>query len=190
MFSPRTRFLLYSRPYFRTCEIFCNHAARIFDAKGILANCEDSVKKLNAKRARYQRILNRIGSSHGHVCAECKGECCGGQRDRDAFLDRVLQDPKTQKRTARNKRPAQEYIDAGCKPGEHGHCAELTNKGCKIPYDQRPIQCTAYFCSPCIAALSEKQCITGTKALSALMRIQWESVKLAMRQRFSPSSNK
>lgn len=180
--SPKTRFLFYSRPLFRTCEIVCNHAARLLDSGLRQDSAECEITELNTRRARYQRILNRIGNSHGHVCAECKGECCGGQRERDAYLDRILQNPATPIRTARNKRPTSDYTTAGCTPGAHGHCAELTKTGCKIPYDQRPIQCTAYFCSPCIDALSSSQCEIGTKALGALMGIQMKSVGLALRK--------
>jgi hypothetical protein len=185
--TPKTRFLLYSRPLFRTCEIVCNHTARILDGGRIFSELDGKVSELNALRARYQRILNRIGKSHGHVCAECKGECCGGQRDRDAFLDRILQNPATPLREARNKRPSSDYVAAGCNPGSHGHCAELTSTGCKIPYDQRPIQCTAYFCSPCIDVLSDKECEIGTKALGALMGIQMKSVRLAWKKRMGRS---
>lgn len=185
--SPKLLFLLYSRPLFRTCEIVCNHAARLLDSGRSLENKPVEVSILNNRRARYQRVLDRVSKSHGELCAECKGKCCGGQRDRDAFLDRVLQDPATISRSARNKISAEEYAKAGCSSESHGHCAQLTSTGCKIQYDRRPIQCTAYFCSPCINALTDSQCKLGTKALAALMGVQMQSVALAWSSRKSRS---
>ncbi|MCE5323192.1 hypothetical protein LLG46_07745 [bacterium] len=190
----RTKFLLWSRPVFRTCEIICNHAARLFEKGKNLAHAGSELAELNRKRMKYQRVLNRIGSSHDHVCADCKGKCCGGVRERDAFTDRVLQFPATPHRYGRRKEGnmapydiAAEWVEsntdvmkAECVPG---HCPELTTKGCRIPYELRPIQCVAYFCNATINELSPEQCRTGSKALIGLMKIQIAMVWLAIRSK-------
>lgn len=73
-------------------------------------------------------------------------------------------------------------MEAECVPG---FCTELTVKGCKIPYELRPIQCTAYFCTKTIDELSNQECDKGIKALAGLMRIEMQMVMLAIRSRFS-----
>ncbi|MCE5315477.1 MAG: hypothetical protein ABFD49_06760 [Armatimonadota bacterium] len=190
----RTKFLLWSRPVFRTCEIIANHAARIFENGRSLANARAELDELNQKRMRYQRVLNRIGASHSHVCMECKGKCCGGARERDAFTDRVLQHPDTPHRLGRRKTgnmaaydvapervtSTVAHVEGECVPG---FCPELTTRGCRIPYELRPIQCTAYFCNATINELSPKECRTGSKALIGLMKVQIAAALLALKSR-------
>lgn len=192
----RELFVFYSRPLFRTCEIICNHAARIFMKKSALGSSEmrGELEKLNKERIGYQRELNVIGGSHGHVCADCKGKCCGGVRERDAFIDRVIQDPETDHLSARRKCGAMAAYkviskqiggsvavdEAECVPD---HCPELTVQGCKIPYELRPIQCTAYFCRATVNELSSDECDKGIKALAGLMSVQMRTVGLAIRSR-------
>lgn len=184
----RIRFLFWSRPVFRTCEIMFNHAARILERGRSLETRKPEIEELNIRRIEYQRVLNEIGSSHSHVCAECKGKCCGSHRERDAFTDRVLQLPSTPHRSARRKsgEMVPHTITGGCKaaPGAEavpGYCPELTTKGCLIPYELRPMQCTAYFCNAAINALSAKECDTGSHALKGLMKIQIKTAMLALR---------
>lgn len=194
--TKRETFVFYSRPLFRTCEIACNHAARWFLGKRALGH--DSVRekldRLNSERIGYQRDLNDINGSHGHVCADCKGKCCGGVRERDAFIDRVIQDPDTSHLSAR--RLAGEMVayklmakrdggsvavaEAQC---VDGHCPELTVEGCKIPYELRPIQCTAYFCRKTIDELTPQECDKGIRALAGLMSVQLRTVGLAIGSR-------
>lgn len=183
----RVRFLWLSRPLFRTCEIICNHAARLFERRRGLEQRKAEIEELNWQRIKYQRVLNRIGNSHGHVCAACKGKCCGGTRERDAFTDRVLQLPSTQHRAARRKEGvmAPHTILGGCAAAQGsepvpGYCPELTTKGCRIPYELRPVQCTAYFCNAAINALSPRECNIGSKALIGLMKVQVKAVGLAL----------
>lgn len=194
--AKREKFVFYSRPLFRTCEIVCNHAARVFLRRDVLAqeSVQSELMELNRKRIDFQRDLNEIGGSHGHVCADCKGKCCGGVRERDAFIDRIIQHPETQHLSARrtegemvayklmeqNPTVSTAVMEAECVPG---HCPELTVEGCKIPYELRPIQCTAYFCRKTIDELSPQECDTGTAALAGLMRIQLKTVALAVRSR-------
>ncbi len=194
--TKRELFVFYSRPLFRTCEIICNHAARIFMKKAALGSpkVREELEKLNKERIDYQRELNVIGGSHGHVCADCKGKCCGGVRERDAFIDRVIQDPETEHLSGRRKcgemaaykvmskqsGGSVTVIEAECVPG---HCPELTVKGCRIPYELRPIQCTAYFCRPTIAELSVDECNRGIRAMAGLMSVQMRTVGLAIRSR-------
>lgn len=192
----RIQFILWSRPVFRTCEIVCNHAARLFERGRSLAQARADLEELNRKRMQCQRILNRIGNSHDHVCAECKGKCCGGARERDAFTDRVIQHPETPHRTARRitgRMAAYEVawdskgttaIDDSevIKPVD-GYCPELTTRGCRIPYELRPIQCTAYFCNATVGELSKTECRIGSKALVGLMKIQMRTALLALKSR-------
>lgn len=192
----RERFVFYSRPLFRTCEIICNHAARLFFRRDALARdrFQDELERLNRERIDYQRDLNAIGGSHGHVCADCKGKCCGGVRERDAFIDRIVQDPDTIHLSARRtegQMPAYKLMsgpDSGsvavmeAEPVA-GHCPELTTQGCRIPYELRPIQCTAYFCRKTIDELSHEECDRGIRALAGLMRVQLRTVGLAIKSR-------
>jgi len=172
----------YSRPVFRTSDIVCNHAARIIDRGRSLGSsaCANKLYELEHRRRKLQRVLNRVGTHHGHVCAECKGECCGGVRERDAFLDRVMQCPTTEVRSARN-RAASGHTPA--KYQGHGSCPELTDQGCRIPYELRPIQCTAYFCWPATNAIPDKPLSVGIKALSGLVRLQVQTVLTAIKGR-------
>ena len=196
--AKRERFVFYSRPLFRTCEIICNHAARLFFKRDALNHeaVQTELDRLNRERIGFQRDLNEIGGSHGHVCADCKGKCCGGARERDAFIDRVIQVPETEHLSARRTEgemvayrlmggrdagPAA-VTEAACVAG---HCPELTVEGCRIPYELRPIQCTAYFCRKTIDELSPQECDTGVAALAGLMRIQLQAVGLAIRSRSS-----
>ncbi|MCE5197960.1 MAG: hypothetical protein ABFD54_06770 [Armatimonadota bacterium] len=190
----RIKFLLWSRPVFRTCEIICNHAARIFERDRGLTKALAEVEELNRERIEHQKTLNRIGSSHDHVCAECKGKCCGGARERDAFTDRVLQYPETPHRAGRRKEGAMAaykvMADNSSTPAVTtdaepvpGFCPELTTKGCRIPYELRPIQCTAYFCNATIDQLSPEECNTGSEALKGLMNVQIRTVMLALKSR-------
>lgn len=190
----RELFVFYSRPLFRTCEIICNHAARIFMKKSALGSSKmrENLSKLNNERIGHQRELNIIGGSHGHVCAECKGRCCGGVRERDAFIDRVIQDPETEHLGARRKSGEMAaykvmakqaggsvvVIEAESVPG---HCPELTVRGCRIPYELRPIQCTAYFCRATVNELSAQECDRGIRAMAGLMSVQLCIVWLAIR---------
>lgn len=194
--TKRELFVFYSRPLFRTCEIICNHAARVFLKRDALGHSvmRGKLDGLNKERIDYQRELNAIGGSHDHVCAECKGKCCGGVRERDAFIDRVIQDPETQHLKARRvtgemaayKVMSQRdggsaaVLEAEC---VGGHCPELTVQGCKIPYELRPIQCTAYFCRKTIDELSAQECDRGVRALAGLMSVQLRTVGLAIRSR-------
>lgn len=191
----RKLFHAYSKPFFRTCEIICNHAARIFMKHSSLENTavRGELEKLNSARMEYQRVLNEIGGSHIHVCAECKGKCCGGERERDAFTDRILQNPDSEHLHARRKTGNMAAYDVVAKQGAaiptdaecvKGFCPELTVKGCRIPYELRPIQCTAYFCGPTTKELSSAECDRGITALAGLMRVQMKTVMLALTSRF------
>ena len=192
----REAFLFCSKPLFRTCEIVCNHAARVLVRTDRLVNpdLQGDLDRLNRKRIGFQRDLNAIGGSHSHVCAECRGKCCGGPRERDAFIDRILQDPATSHLGARRRMGemaayatvragADGSVAAAVAECVHGECPELTVEGCRIPYELRPIQCTAYFCRTAIDVLSEEECRTGIRALVGLMRIQIRTVGLAIRSR-------
>lgn len=194
--SKRELFVFYSRPLFRTCEIICNHAARILFRREALGHgtMKEELASLNRERIGFQKDLNQIGGSHGHVCADCKGKCCGGVRERDAFIDRIVQLPETRHLRARrtsgemaayelmdqNPTIASAAVQAEC---VGGHCPELTVEGCRIPYELRPIQCTAYFCRKTVDELSPQECDTGIKALGGLMRVQMRTVGLALRSR-------
>lgn len=189
------RFLFYSRLLFRTCEVVCNHAARLAERNGSLKApaAQAALEELNAQRIAFQGELHRIGSSHIDVCAECKGKCCGGARERDAFTDRVLQDPETIHRAARRRegqlaayKATADSEGAVClleAESVAGYCPELTCQGCRIPYELRPVQCAAYFCSAAVAKLSHEERRAGIAALKGLMGMQVRTVLLALKSR-------
>lgn len=191
--TTRMVFLVYSRPVFRAWEIFCNHAARLIAHKERMRSvqCSRAWAELNLKRMEIQRGLGVISNSHAHVCAAC-GHCCKGTRERDAFLDRVMQNPNTEHIRARRRtgemvglRIAQAqgrllHTDA---PKAHGCCNELTCKGCRLPQELRPMQCLAYFCGAAAKALSQEECEEGIRLLKELLKLQWQAVKLAWNTR-------
>jgi hypothetical protein len=72
------------------------------------------------------------------------------------------------------------YNEGQCVPG---YCPELTTRGCRIPYELRPIQCTAYFCNATIDELSAKECRIGSMALIGLMKVQIATAMLALKSR-------
>ncbi len=201
--GPITRaiFILYSRTFFRTCEIVTNHISRVFFTPKALATQEVSATlgKLNSERIKLQGHLNIIGNKHAQVCADCKGECCGGRRERDAYMDRVIQRPDTEHVSARRKSGRQvaydvvesskngyKVLDAATPPEcAHGYCPELTVEGCKLPYELRPIQCTAYFCMPTIRELPQREAKLGIASLGRIMRLQMRTAGLAIKSRFS-----
>ena len=184
----RARILFYSRPLCRTCEIICNHAARLFEKnRGLARDLEQTdLNRLNMRRIDFQDDLRRIGDSHGQACSECKGKCCGGVRERDAFIDRILQDPQTADRNSRRLVGASPGACFGCAtdgdPVE-GHCTELTTAGCRIPYELRNIQCTAYFCKAAVNELSAEECNAGSQALAGLIKIELQTALLAFKSR-------
>ncbi|OYT71568.1 MAG: hypothetical protein CFK49_01550 [Armatimonadetes bacterium JP3_11] len=187
-------FLFYSRPLFRAWEIFCNHAARLLAHKERMRSVRFSREwaELNRKRMAIQQGLGRISNSHAHVCAQC-GHCCKGMRERDAFLDRVIQDPHTEQLGARRRTgemvglriaQAQGRVLHQDAPKAQGCCNELTCAGCRLPQELRPMQCLAYFCGAAAKALSQQECEEGIRLLKALLRLQWQGVQLAFRSRF------
>lgn len=174
----RKLMIMYSRPLFRTCEVVCNHAARILLNSKLLnrPDVRGSLAELNRRRIDHQRILGDLGQSHLTVCSECRGRCCHGGRERDAFTDRVLQDPDSPHLGARRK-------TNGSTNGKT--CPELTPEGCRLPYEQRPVQCSAYFCMGTIDRLSQDECHAGIRALAGLMKVQIETVRLALKSRLN-----
>jgi len=170
--------LVYSRPFFRTCEIVCNHAARVLLNPNLLgrADVQDSLADLNRRRVDHQLVLRELGRSHDAVCAECQGRCCHGPRERDAFTDRVLQHPDSPHLGARRRTEA---------PNNGNACPELTPEGCRLPLEQRPVQCSAYFCGDAVKKLSGEECRAGIRALAGLMKVQIGTVRLAVKSRLS-----
>lgn len=166
--------LLLSRPVFRTCEVACNHAARLAASGAALsgAQARGVLSLLESRRSALQARLGEIGAGHARVCADCKGRCCGGPRERDAFIDRILQDPATPHRGARG--PGRDGTPCG--GHDSGCCPGLTEDGCRIPYRLRPIQCTAYFCAAAVAALSDEERREAIRALTGLMGVQLRTV--------------
>ncbi len=185
-FLQRARLLLYSRSFFRTCDIVCNHAARLADADGVLSGerASSRLAELNQKRLAPQRVLEEVGRSHIDACADCRGRCCHGPRERDTFIDRVVQDPLTPHRGARGpNHPAASKEERTC-------CPNLTSEGCTLPFEQRPIQCVTYFCQAAIDRLSPEQCAAASSAVKSLMGVQVETVTAAVSSRLRRRSIK
>lgn len=189
----RMVFLFYARPLFRAWEIACNHLTRwLIDRRALQdVRYQRQLAQLNLRRMEIQRALSEISRSHAHVCARC-GHCCKGTRERDAFLDRILQDPTTEHLGARRRtgemigfqraREANRVLHLGA---EHppGCCNELTCRGCRLPNELRPMQCLAYFCGAAVRALSQTECERGIRLIRQLLRLQWDAVWLAVRSR-------
>ena len=189
----RICFLFYARPLFRVWEVACNHLARSLTNKRALQDVryQRQLAQLNLRRMEIQRGLGRISRSHAHVCAQC-GYCCKGTRERDAFLDRVLQHPQTEHLGARRRvgemvgfqraKAEKRVLHLGV---EHppGYCNELTCQGCRLPNEWRPMQCLAYFCGAAVRALSQEECEQGIRLIRQLLRLQLDAVWLAVRSR-------
>ncbi len=189
-------FMFVSRFLFRTCEVSCNHVARVLDGGALAVDSfSGQLALLESRRRRLQRVLRRIGASHDSVCADCKGKCCGGVRERDAYIDRILQDPATPNKKARRltgelvKLTDEQRAAFADAIWVEGHCRELTNKGCRIPCDLRPIQCAAYFCGPTVRQLSQKEGKMSNGVNLALMSVQLKTVGLAFKARFARSKS-
>ncbi len=188
-------FLFYARPLFRCWEIACNHLARLISHEERMRTpaFQRQLAQLNLRRMEIQRGLARISQSHAHVCAQC-GYCCKGTRERDAFLDRVLQDPHTPHLGARRRegqmigfliaQSQNRLLHTEAVPMPKA-CSELTCKGCRLPNELRPMQCLAYFCGAAVRALSQEECEQGIRLIRQLLRLQTDAVKLALRSRFA-----
>lgn len=193
-FGTRVLFLFYARPVFRAWEIVCNHFARIVvhKTRRNLPYFQKEWARLNFQRLQIQRELGRISQNHAHVCAQC-GHCCQGTRERDAFLDRILQDPSTPHVRARRKqgemiafvhtRYQNRLLHTDAPPSPNA-CNELACKGCRIPNELRPMQCLAYFCGSAVRALSQEECEQGIRLIRQLLRLQIHAVRLALKTRF------
>ena len=64
-----------------------------------------------------------------------------------------------------------------------GYCPNCTTEGCRVPYELRPIQCTAFVCWQGIALLSQEECETGIGAVAGLMGVMTRTVALAAKSR-------
>ncbi len=192
--ATRMWFLFYARPVFRVWEIICNHLARWLTDRRALQDVryQRQLAQLNLRRMEIQRGLGQISRSHAHVCAQC-GHCCKGTRERDAFLDRILQNPQTEHLGARRRTGemvgfaiahAQKQVLHGGVERPAGCCNELTCQGCRLPNELRPMQCLAYFCGAAVRALSQEECEQGIRLIRQLLRLQWDAVRLAMRSRW------
>ncbi len=189
----RLLFLFYARPLFRAWEIACNHLARWLTNRRALSDAryQRRLAQLNLRRMEIQRGLGEISRSHAHVCAQC-GHCCKGTRERDAFLDRVLQNPQTEHLGARRRtsemvgfqlaQARQRVLHSGVARAE-GCCNELTCQGCRLPNELRPMQCLAYFCGAAVRALSQEECEQGIRLIKQLLRLHWDAVRLAVQSR-------
>ncbi|MCS7066568.1 MAG: hypothetical protein NZL85_09915, partial [Fimbriimonadales bacterium] len=188
------RFLFYARPVFRVWEVCCNHLARWLTDKRALHDVryQRQLAQLNLRRMEIQRGLGQISRSHAHVCAQC-GYCCKGTHLRDAFLDRVLQNPQTEHLGARRRtgemvgfqlaREQKRVLHLGAERPP-GCCNELTCHGCRLPNELRPMQCLAYFCGAAVRALSQEECEQGIRLIRQLLRLHWDAVKLALHSRW------
>jgi len=167
-FPGRARILFYSRFLYRICDIICNHIARLAEAGRGLASPPSASRlaRLDQERVRHQSRLEELGKAHMSACTDCAGRCCHGPRERDTFVDRMLRDPRTSHRGARGPdRPIGSARGRSC-------CPQLTPDGCKLPYDQRPIQCVTYFCRATVDRFSPQECADGAAALAGLMGIE------------------
>jgi hypothetical protein len=192
----RVAFWLTARPLFRAADWYASYAGSLLERRAGLSQerYADELEALAEERRGYQRTLGRLGEKHGDVCAECKGQCCTQERFRDAFFDRVMQDPACDNRAPRSLRQSSRETHFGPSPlrgsipvDEYpsAYCPNCTTEGCLLPYDSRPIQCGAYYCWSAISALSEQESREGIAALRGLTRIMGSVAHLAATTRFA-----
>lgn len=192
----RVTFWLLARPLFRAADWRASYAGSVLESDAGLAadRFAGELAELDEQRRHHQRRLGALGETHGDACAECRGMCCTEERFRDAFFDRVLQDPHSENRAPRSLRAASRETHAGPYPlrgsvalGDRspGYCPNCTPQGCALAYEDRPIQCTAYYCWASIRALSDTECREGIAALRGLTRIMGRVTTLAAAARFS-----
>jgi hypothetical protein len=192
----RATFWLTARPIFRAADWYASYAGSLLERGSGLSGKRyaDELAALAEERRGYQRTLGRLGEKHGDVCAQCKGQCCTEERFRDAFFDRVLQDPASENRSPRSLRQASRETHLGPAPLRGSvpaedypkdYCPNCSTQGCVLPYDSRPIQCGAYYCWGAICALSEQESREGIVALRGLMRIMGRVAGLAAATRFA-----
>lgn len=173
--------LLCSRFLFRICDIACSHIARLADIGTRVSDpwMQRELGRINLGRIQVQKVLLGIADAHAKICAECQGRCCGGPRERDTFIDRVLQNPLTPHRGARGPQPAlsldTETI-VGC-------CPQLTPQGCRLPFEQRPIQCATYFCAPAAASFSPDHCRIAISCTVRMLIIELEVAAVMIKTR-------
>jgi hypothetical protein len=179
--------MFYSRFVFRFCDVTCNHIARLADSGGGLDRDHERERldQLNHERAALQVRLLEISRPYIEVCAGCKGRCCHGPRERDTFIDRVVQDPATPHRAAR-RRGSRRECEAECTvitaeaERAPGCCPQLTVQGCDLAGKTRPIQCVTYFCWAMARALSPAERAESAAAVLRLMGIEVETTRLAL----------
>lgn len=186
----RLRFMIYSRPVFRANDLLTTHLSRLIMRMRNLAASKiaGDLHVLDARKREIQLRLAQIGQSHGHVCAQC-GRCCKGTHERDSFSDRIMLDPGTRftngrRRESDGETPALLLLKQ-VEPGGTvtGACYQLTGRGCRLPSELRPIQCSAYFCWAAVGALSDAECTDGTRAIKDVLKLQWRMVGASLKSR-------
>jgi hypothetical protein len=177
----RLQLLLYSRPLFRICDVVCSHIARLADGGPHTYETwtQDELDRINFERIQIQHRLHDIAASHARICSDCQGRCCKGTRERDTFIDRVLQNPLTPHRSARGPRMLLSF-DTG---KVVGYCSQLTPQGCRLPFEQRPIQCVTYFCNTAIASFSPEQYRIATSCIVRLINVELKVAMVTIRTR-------
>jgi hypothetical protein len=123
-----------------------------------------------------------------------RGEGTSGRWGRSARGTGTCVDPHARNRTPRSLRQSSRETHDGPRPlrgsvpvGEYlaVYCPNCTTQGCLLPYEDRPIQCTAYYCWGAIGALSEQESREGIAALRGLVRIMGRVTALAASTRFA-----
>jgi len=177
----RLQLLLCSRPLFRICDVVCSHIARLADGGPHMYETwtQGELDRINLERIQIQRRLHDVAASHARICSECQGRCCGGTRERDTFIDRVLQNPLTPHRSARGPRLSLSFDMENV----IGCCSQLTPQGCRLPFEQRPIQCVTYFCATAAASFSPERCRTATSCIVRLINVELKVAIVAIRTR-------
>jgi len=177
----RLQLLLCSRFLFRICDIACSHIARLADIGTRVSDTwmQHELDRINLGRLQVQKVLLGIADAHTKICAECQGRCCGGPRERDTFIDRVLQNPLTPHRGARGPQLSLSSDTEAIV----GRCPQLTSQGCRLSFEQRPIQCVTYFCAPAAASFSPEHCRTAISCTVRLLIIELEVASVMIRTR-------
>lgn len=182
--------LLWTRPIFRVCEVVCNHAARVLGMiAGPGARQSAELDELNEHRAELQQMLQGLSGGHGEVCAECRGRCCHGPRNRQTYIDHLLQTAGSQTLTPTlslgwrggTEASPQRLPDRGGRSGDQ--CSFLSAEGCRLPYHLRPMQCAAYYCGSAVRSITSAERAEVLWAVRGLMRVHLRAVALMLRSK-------
>ncbi len=160
------------------------------------------LKILNIRRVEIQRGISEI-SRQSDACSKCMGKCCTGNRNLFTALDFLIRKYSSKPLTSYGMIPEQNELlsnyhavlkhttyfaktlglskNLGCSSKKK--CRHLTQKGCSISSEDRPILCLIFTCKEFRDELPYKSLVQLAKLI---MEIQ--SIEQSVQELFSKSS--